>query len=713
MRLGYNVLNNFRNLNFLYHSLGARWLLFRAGYALRMRTGFVRRQIPSYDWEERPLESWLKKNIPSKPETYALWRKQNSPVFLFEQAALPDNVPWNPQLPVDESERILNGELKYFSHAFARTGFPPDWHVDPVSGIRADSNKHWSEISDDGEVDIKFVWEANRFGMVFTLVRAYASNRDERFAEAFWRLIQSWADSNPPNKGANWKDGQEIALRLTAWCWGFYVFLHSPSTTPDRIAQFIVLVAAQAERIYQNIAYAISTRSNHTISEAFGLWMVGLLFPELKDSEKYFKLGRELLERQASAQIFVDGSYSMYSLNYHRFILHIYFCALRLGELNRSPLPASVYRVVISSMDYLYQLIDAQTGLMPVYGSNDGALVLPINNCDFTDYRPTLQLGSYLTRGKRLFESGAWDEDLYWFYGVGSLSAGERARLALSEVEVLRERNPDKVSFPDGGLYILRGAQSKAIIRCTDYRARPSHADQLHVDLWWRGHNIACDAGTYLYSGEGVWRNGLAHTSAHNTVIVDSKDQMKMVSRFTWTNWARGNVLGHDAKIWQGEHDGYRHLPDPVTHRRAVMMLDDDRWLVVDHLDGRHAHHYCLHWLLSDFPFERQGNSILLSVDSVKYKVQVGLADGKSTFSVVRADPTSTRGWRSRYYGHKEPAISAMLETNQARVCFWTFFGFASDAIELIGETLKISSHDWETTLNLDEYRRQSPISSL
>src|SRR3972149_7219242 len=121
MRLSYNVLNNFRNLNFLYHSLGARWLFFRVGYALRMRTGFVRRQIPSYDWEERPLETWLKKNIPSKPETYALWRKQNSPVFLFEHANISDNVPWNPQLAVDESERILNGELKYFSHAFART----------------------------------------------------------------------------------------------------------------------------------------------------------------------------------------------------------------------------------------------------------------------------------------------------------------------------------------------------------------------------------------------------------------------------------------------------------------------------------------------------------------------------------------------------------------------------------------------------------------
>ena len=88
-------------------------------------------------------------------------------------------------------------------------------------------------------------------------------------------------------------DGQEIALRLMAWTFGYYQFSNSPSSTPQRIAQFTQFVAAQAERIYQNIDYAISTRSNHTISEAFGLWLVGLLFPELKDSEKYLSLGTQ------------------------------------------------------------------------------------------------------------------------------------------------------------------------------------------------------------------------------------------------------------------------------------------------------------------------------------------------------------------------------------------------------------------------------------
>ena len=474
-------------------------------------------------------------------------------------------------------------------------------------------------------------------------------------------------------------DGQEIALRLMAWTFGFGNFSNSPSSTPDRKAKFILLVAAQAERIYKNIGYAISTRSNHTISEAFGLWMVGLLFPELKHAEKYLSLGKQLLEQEAANQIFPDGSYSMYSLNYHRFILHIYLYAIRLGENYQLPFTNSLKSSIAKSIEFLSRLINPQAGEMPAYGSNDGALVLPLNNCHFTDYRPLLQLGWYITKGKRLFEPGPWDEDIFWLCGTSPLSQRERVRV----------REKSQLSFPNGGIYLLRQANSHALIHCTDFTSRPSHADQLHVDLWIHGQELAIDAGTYLYSGQGHWRNGLAHTSVHNTVTVDGKDQMTMVSRFTWTNWSKGKVLKHEKNIWRGEHDGYK----PVSHKRTVMALEQDRWLVIDKLEAKESHRYALQWLLADYPFEQKDNSILLALNGMKNKIQVGTTNGGSNFSLVRADSNSTRGWRSRYYTHKEPAISIMLQANQPQITFWTFFGFENDVVEVNGNVLKINSN--------------------
>ncbi len=689
------MLNRIKTLASLFLELGPRWSAFRLAYAFRLRTGLIRWQTPQYAWDDRPLKHWLKPTIPSEPDSYAAWRKQNAPKFfptVGARSSRPNDYGIN---AIEEANKLLNGELKYFSHDYHKTGFPPNWHKDPITNYQLPIDLHWSQISDDSATDIKFIWEPNRFAFVYTLVRAYALTQDEKYPQAFWGLIQDWADKNPPNTGANWKDGQEIALRLMAWTFGFYAFIHSPSTTNLQISQFTQLIAAQAERIHANIGYAISTRSNHTISEAFGLWMVGLLFPELKDSEKYFILGKRLLEEEATNQIFPDGGYSMYSLNYHRFILHLYLYAIQLGELSQLPFTNYLKDSISKSISFLSHLIDPITGHMPVYGSNDGALVLPLNNCDFTDYRPLLQLGSIITTGQPMFESGEWDEDVYWLCGEIDLTPNpspERRGGRLPSPNG-RRVGDEGDSFPQGGTYILRNKNSSAILRCTDFTSRPSHADQLHTDLWIGSHNIAIDAGTYLYSGAAVWRNGLARTSAHNTVTVDGKDQMTMVSRFTWTNWAKGKVLKQAEDLWQGEHDGYK----PVRHKRTVMALEGDRWLVIDDLEANEPHHYTLHWLLNDVPFAQNKNSLHLSYEASTYKIETGLMKGEGKFSILRADSKSTSGWRSRYYGQKEPAISILLETHQPKARFYTFFGYEADSIEVSGDVLVIN----QTKVNL------------
>ncbi|MBK9928195.1 MAG: alginate lyase family protein [Anaerolineales bacterium] len=704
------MLSKLRAFASLYRELGPRWTLFRLAYALRLRTGIIRLQMPMGRWSD--YKNLVNVGAGSPRPTLPLPNEY------------PPNVSWKPDPAVNLAAYFIGkGMPLYFSHRLVHSSFPPDWHTDYFSEniasppLKVSANKHWSQISDDANGDIKFIWELNRFGFVYEFVRAYAASQNEEYPEAFWTLIEDWAKHNHPNTGPNWMDGQEVALRLMAWTFGYHAFLNSPSTTSERKDNFTLYVAAQAERIYKNIGYAISTRSNHTISEAFGLWMVGLLFPELKHGEKYLAIGKKLLEQEAANQIFPDGSYSMYSLNYHRFILHIYLYAIRLGEINNSPFPTQLINSVTKSIEYLACLINPKTGEMPVYGSNDGALVLPINSIVyFTDYRPLLQLGWYITKGEFLFEPGPWDEDVFWLCGTSPLSQRERVsegrvreksltaksakpakeKLNLSALSELRGE-----SFPNGGVYLLRNANSHVFIRCTDFTSRPSHADQLHVDLWMHGYNIAIDAGTYLYSGQGHWRNGLAHTSVHNTVTVDNKDQMTMLSRFTWTNWLKGKVLKHDFNTWLGEHDGYK----PVSHKRTVMSLEGDRWLVVDNLSANKLHNYKLHWLLADGEYGLRKlaseNGLWLQpfgskLPDSKINIQLGLLNGDGNFSIVRADPNSTRGWRSRYYGHKEPAISVMLEADQPQVTFWTFFGFEDDVVEIAGNSLKINSETIE-----------------
>ena len=194
------MLTKLRTLASLYRQAGFRWSAFRVAYAFRLRTELIRLQMPQYKWTDRPLETWLKKNIPSTPESYTQWRKQNSPKFFFEplrperSESSPSAVEgqWNQQQAIDEANRILSGEIKYFSHEFHQTGFPPHWHSAPGGvpaaedgGLSKVENKHWSQISDDGAVDIKFIWEPSRHNHLTMLAAAYAATvpPDEIVAE--------------------------------------------------------------------------------------------------------------------------------------------------------------------------------------------------------------------------------------------------------------------------------------------------------------------------------------------------------------------------------------------------------------------------------------------------------------------------------------------------------------------------------------------------
>ena len=60
---------------------------------------------------------------------------------------------------------------------------------------------------------------------------------------------------------------------------------------------------------------------------------------------------------------------------------------------------------------------------MPYYGQNDGALILPLNNCGYHDFRPVVAATQFLVSGTRRFEPGPWDEDLLWLFGPEALTA--------------------------------------------------------------------------------------------------------------------------------------------------------------------------------------------------------------------------------------------------------------------------------------------------
>jgi hypothetical protein len=174
------------------------------------------------------------------------------------------------------------------------------------------------------------------------------------------------------------------------------------------------------------------------------------------------------------------------------------------------------------------------------------------------------------------------------------------------------------------------------------------------------------------------------HTAVHNTVMVDSMEQMTRAGRFLYLDRAQAKIDAAepaDDGSWlriTGRQDGYHRLG--IDHQRSVTAQVRGGWSVEDHLRPLHtalaagSHEIRLHWLVPDWKYEFIKGVCGLRVRSpfgwVSLVVQADGADGEylpaPILTVQRAGKVCmgpgianlTWGWVSPTYGVKEPALS-------------------------------------------------------
>jgi len=633
--------------------LGFSQVALNALYQFGLSTGHYKRSIqpPTPDQLEsiayRPLL-----NLPTRKEIYAVIDESGLQTLLIE------------------ADEIVSGKFRQFG------GEPVEINLKPAEPL-----VHWTEYETGRFTisDIKFTWEPARFGWAFVLGRAYTLTADEKYADAFWRYFGIFNNANPPYMGPNWTSGQEVGLRLMAFAWAGQVFAKSRHSGPARLAALAASIAIHAARIPATLPYARSQNNNHLLTEAAALYTAGLCLYEHPQAQEWLRLGQKWLAWCFKNQIDAYGEYVQHSTNYHRLMLQT---ALWISALNKREFNAEAKENLALATHWLLSLLDPQSGHAPNLGANDGALIFPLSTCEFSDFRPLAQAAARAFLGYTL-PSGAWDEMSLWF----GLPREE------SQMEIPR--------YPGDQ---INAKNSWGYLRAVRYKSRPSHADQLHFDLWWRGLNIAQDAGTYLYNADPPWDNQLTSTLVHNTVSVDGLEQMTRVSRFLYLDWANATSKRHfetGADFFQrNSARTYAYAKVGVRHDRTVTVFEDERWLVEDELlntsyPGKPPleHVYRLHWLLPDWEWEMEnrasgfGLRIKSPLGWITLNVKAEPAGLKLLPSLVRAGeivkgdltnrPSPTRGWFSATYAHKIPALSLGVEVQSTEnIKFSTEFIF-------------------------------------
>jgi hypothetical protein len=557
---------------------------------------------------------------------------------------------------VAEAEAICEHKVELLGHGILDLGTEFDWHRDPVARS-AWPIQFWADydpVDDPRFGDVKNIHELNRHQHLPRLAKAYFLTGEERYACEAVTQIESWILQNPEGMGINWQSSLEIAIRVISWLWTIFFLLPAREFSESFARRVCESLFAQLRHVY-SYPSLYSSPNTHLIGEAAALFIGGSLFEGMAEAEKWRDEGAKLLAEQIGRQILSDGVHAELSTYYHCYAIDFFLQALILARRNHFPFPAELSDKVKQMLEFLMR-IEMPSGRIPLLGDDDGGRALALDRQHYRSYADGLCIGAmFFRRPDFKRQAGPFCEEALWLFG----------REAWFSYKALASEVPteDADSFLEAGYFVQRSGwdpdASYLLFDCGGLGAPTGghgHADALSVVLSAGGREILTDSGTCVYNGASEWRNLFRSTRAHNTVVVDGRDQSEPGGTFQWQTQAPVRFRRHSVldglQYIEGEHHGYA----PLVHKRRVLYCKPGYWIVVDELQGSGEHRFdFLYHFAPDF-----GVSVLSGADhsaqayadsnECDHGLLLFLTGTKSLGAEV------TKGWTSSRYGSMQAA---------------------------------------------------------
>ncbi|MHC4560573.1 MAG: heparinase II/III domain-containing protein, partial [Planctomycetota bacterium] len=435
------------------------------------------------------------------------------------------------------AERIGWHRFDFFDLKDQHLGDPIVWNRDYKRG--QDTPMIFSPALDYRDVneagDCKFVWEPNRHHQLVVLGRAYRISGDVRFAHAVVEQLDSWLSQNPYGLGMNWRSGLELGIRLINWVWAVDLIEESGAIDDQLRHRILNSVARHIWEIDRKYSRGSSV-NNHLIGEAAGVFVAASYFANLKKASHWQVRSREILYREILSQTFADGGTLEQAIGYHFFVLQFFVIAGITARATGQDMPESYWSRLERMFDFLGFLSEGGD-ILPAFGDGDDGYVLDIGH-DPHSIQEWLAVGAALF-GRSDFKawSGEYAEPVEWLLG-------QPGRQSFNAIPELQNRTIASRAFKDSGYYLLQHGESDSpgcisvVFDCGPLGMEPlaghGHADALSFTLRAFGRDVLVDPGTYDYFSYRKWREYFRSTQAHNTVVVDGRDQSEMLGLFLW-----------------------------------------------------------------------------------------------------------------------------------------------------------------------------------
>lgn len=570
------------------------------------------------------------------------------------------------------ADAILAGRWNVFALRGAQLGFPPQWNRDPKTGTLAPTTlgKAIDYRNERVVGDIKYLWEPSRHLELVTLAQAWKLSGDDRYAQGARALLQSWFEQCPYPQGVHWTSSLELAVRLVNWscAWQLLGGADSPLFQGEQGQRF---QRQWLDSVYQHCHFIRgyfsrhSSANNHLFGEYMGLFIASLTWPCWRESNGWRALAQRGLEAEALKQNTSDGVNKEQAVYYQHEVMDMMLLCHLAGCAGGVAFSAAYLLRLEKLAEFIAALLDAG-GHMPMIGDADDAqMVRLVQQPGWSPYRSLLASCAVLFgRADFKAKAGQFDDKNAWLFGA----AGRAAWVALPPA------GPERpvLSFPEGGYYLLGHRygtpdEVRMVVDCAPLGylsiAAHGHADALAFTLSVGGEEFLIDPGTYAYHTHKTWRDYFRSTAAHNTLQVDGQDQSEIGGNFMWLRKASAKLAVHQAEgalqEFEGGHDGYMRLGDPVRHHRRIEFdTINTRIVITDTLQCDARHEVALHWHFAESRVVAiVDGAVVVRGQRHELCMECGHGDGAA---LLRGSESPPGGWISRTFDEKAPTATAV-----------------------------------------------------
>ncbi|MBN8453665.1 alginate lyase family protein [Accumulibacter sp.] len=509
-----------------------------------------------------------------------------------------------PEAVVNRANRLLTGRWDIFALHDTEYGFPPEWNNDPLTGKQAPfaSGKTIDYRRRESVGNIKYLWEPGRHSDLVALAQAWDLTGDMRFVYGARTFLSSWLDQCPYPMGVHWSSSLELAVRLANWSCSWHLLGGADSpifegSDGERLLHTWLTSIYQHCHFIHGYFSLHSSANNHLIGEYMGLFLGAITWPCWAESSKWLRIARNGLECEARRQNTEDGVNREQAIYYQHEVMAMLLLCHLAGKANGIEFSAGYMERLERMAEFIVSLMDA-SGNVPMIGDADDAQMLRLDHGEQHDVFRSLLASCAVVFGRSDFKHAAetFDDGSRWLFGNKGVADWNAIPKNVS--------SGPRWAFPEGGYFIFGSnfgtdSEIKGLVDCGSIGylniAAHGHADALSLCLSVGGEPCLIDPGTYSYWADQPWRDYFRGTAAHNTVRVDGLDQSVSGGRFMWTRKATTKVFhppeSPDSFHFDGMHDGYLRLADPVEHWRSVDFDAGTSLLVVTDRVLGHAEH--------------------------------------------------------------------------------------------------------------------------